>query len=309
MSLYSVSPGTEYPAFKLLWKIDAHENSDRGALFLAWTPRDWLPCAGDQDEEGFALTFADGRTSVFTTQQHSMEGSSPDDLQQASFIPRESIETWFIALESYTTAVGGERTSYMFTGNDFGALQTRRFSHQQVEDAGDMSLEERQILFLDDQARHHTAGVTSILPLPLSSLVRDAPILLTGSYDEYLRVYHATPPRGKILAEQRLGGGVWRLNLLSSRVASDDRAIETRLVILASCMHAGARVVEIVWRSATTEDVGEWTIRVLAQFTEHESMNYASDVYRPGDQGNGSIFVVSSSFYDKRLCLWKVDIS
>lgn len=308
MSLYSISSGAEHPEFKLLWKFDAHETPDKGALFLAWTPRSWLPRSGGEDEDGFAVTFADGRTSMFTTQQRSIEASSPDDLQQTSFTSRERIETWFVALESYTATVDGERTSYMFTGNDFGALQTRRFSHQ-FQDVSDTSLEERQIFVLDDQARHHTAGVTSIFPLPISCLVRDSPILLTGSYDEYLRVYHATPPRGKILAEHRLGGGVWRLNLLSSRVVSDSGPTETRFVVLASCMHAGTRVVEIIWRSATTDDIGEWTIRVLAQFTEHESMNYASDVYQPQGQEDGSIFVVSSSFYDKRLCLWRVEIA
>ncbi|KAI5278618.1 hypothetical protein KEM52_004644, partial [Ascosphaera acerosa] len=66
---------------------------------------------------------------------------------------------------------------------------------------------------------------------------------------------------------------------------------------------------------------------VLAEFTEHESMNYASGVWvgAPGSAGAGAgsreaeeesrsrsrsrtVTCVSSSFYDKRLCLWKARV-
>jgi diphthine methyl ester acylhydrolase len=65
-------------------------------------------------------------------------------------------------------------------------------------------------------------------------------------------------------------------------------------------MHAGTRVV----RLSCNQD-GVWRFEVLATFEEHKSMNYGSDV-QPGDSHVKTI--VSTSFYDKLLCLWKVDL-
>ena len=52
---------------------------------------------------------------------------------------------------------------------------------------------------------------------------------------------------------------------------------------------------------------------MLAKFEEHESMNYGSDV-QPLDlegeggreRGNGERTVVSTSFYDRLMCVWVV---
>lgn len=46
---------------------------------------------------------------------------------------------------------------------------------------------------------------------------------------------------------------------------------------------------------------------VLATFEENESMNYGSDVQPRKENGEdkGDLTVVSTSFYDKRVCLWK----
>lgn len=74
--------------------------------------------------------------------------------------------------------------------------------------------------------------------------------------------------------------------------------------ILASCMHAGTRVLRLC------KGDGEWRFEVTARFTEHESMNYGSDVQplEPDAAEGGRIrTVVSTSFYDKRLCVWKFD--
>lgn len=67
--------------------------------------------------------------------------------------------------------------------------------------------------------------------------------------------------------------------------------------MLASCMHAGARIVEV-----KRDGEGQWEIDVLAKFEEHKSMNYGSDVQPEcGDEQT----VISTSFYDKLLCLWR----
>ena len=44
----------------------------------------------------------------------------------------------------------------------------------------------------------------------------------------------------------------------------------------------------------------------LPEFTEHESMNYASDTWKGGP--GPEIRVVSSSFYDRRVCVWRVEV-
>ncbi len=150
----------------------------------------------------------------------------------------------------------------------------------------------------------HDAGVTAILPLGLKTK-QGGRVVVTGSYDDHLRVFviydldmtHGLR-RVEEVADENLGGGVWRLNLVSL----DDSAScgSARIVLLASCMHAGARVVELCVGAE-----GSWTCRVLTRFEEHKSMNYASD-YSP--QSTDKLRIASSSFYDRLLCLWESDV-
>lgn len=65
-------------------------------------------------------------------------------------------------------------------------------------------------------------------------------------------------------------------------------------------MHAGTRIVEL-----RKDADGQWEIEVLSKFEEHKSMNYGSDV-QPGDGALKTI--VSTSFYDKLLCLWRYEL-
>lgn len=173
--------------------------------------------------------------------------------------------------------------------------------------------------------RSHNAGVTSILPLPFPPQLHpsSAPqhLVLTGSYDDHLRLHAIHPPhtthgarRATLLAERDLGGGVWRLNLVRSvtRAKDDDNAADAwEVTVLASCMHAGARVVRV--RGRGEEVVGD--VEVLARFEEHASMNYGSDWSRSesrlavdGEGRAGEVLCVSTSFYDRLLCVWKFSL-
>lgn len=76
------------------------------------------------------------------------------------------------------------------------------------------------------------------------------------------------------------------------------------LVILASCMHAGTRVVRLCKGASGSGDGAAWEFEVLARFEEHESMNYGAD-FQPGGLNAAGKTVVSVSFYDQLLCLWK----
>ncbi|KAL4740069.1 hypothetical protein BDV11DRAFT_204544 [Aspergillus similis] len=310
VSLFTVSPETE-TGFTLLWKKSVHENSSIPALFLAWLPENWLnPKGAGASSDGFAVTFSDGRTGVF-----GLTGNGDEPVTElGSFEAKQPIEVWFVAAASYLTSsvAGTVSTPYLFTGNDFGSLHTRRFTDIQVPtnhtarermDEEEGSPIPATLVSSDDKALHHTAGVTSILPLPIPlshTAAKGEPLLLTGSYDEHLRVYHACRGgRGEVLAEMGLGGGVWRLQLLSTHTSTSKE--EWTFLVLASCMHGGTRVVRV-----TVPGEGGAAIEVLAEFTEHESMNYASDAWKGG--AGSEIRVVSTSFYDRRVCVWRVEV-
>ncbi|KJR79884.1 uncharacterized protein SPSK_10320 [Sporothrix schenckii 1099-18] len=146
----------------------------------------------------------------------------------------------------------------------------------------------------------HNAGVTAILPTPIMS-PDGGRVVVTGSYDDHVRVYSILDPattggirRVSCLAEQCLGGGVWRLKLVSH--TTDDGTGCWGLRVLASCMYAGALVIDISGNAP-----GKCQVMVRARFKEHKSMNYGSDF-----QQRQSLLCISTSFYDKLLCLWEV---
>ena len=144
------------------------------------------------------------------------------------------------------------------------------------------------------------SGVTAVLPLTSS-------LYLTGSYDEHVRLVQTPEHHGgsgprQTLAEARLGGGVWRLKLLDTPVPRWEEQYD----VLCSCMHAGARIVRL-----RRNKLGRWAFEVLAEFTRHESMNYGSD-FQPGWDGGGEKAferaVVSTSYYDRLVCAWKLTV-
>ncbi|KAL2838756.1 hypothetical protein BJX68DRAFT_248575 [Aspergillus pseudodeflectus] len=314
--------------FTHLATYSVHEDPSIPTLFLAWLPKSWLPGFG---RDGFAVTFSDGRTGVFGVDsgalvQRGTAGNENDEVTElASFNATQPIEIWFVAAATFPyqnqdteDKTSRKSTPYLFTGDDFGMLQTIRFpdTDPAADQESDSELDSLPppLLNISDRALHHTAGLTSILPLPIPldhPLTSGSPLLLTGSYDEVLRVYHAAG-RGRVVAEEGLGGGVWRLELLDTTTTTAGGETWTFLV-LASCMHGGTRVVRV---AVSAENGGEDVsaeIEILAEFTEHESMNYASGVWGldsldPAVEGGAEIKVVSSSFYDKRVCVWRVKV-
>ncbi|RAK96170.1 uncharacterized protein BO80DRAFT_239597 [Aspergillus ibericus CBS 121593] len=298
---------SEGPFITELHTQSVHEDPSIPALYLAWLPRNWpsIPSDGNTNDDGFAVTFSDGRTTLFHHPSPSPSSSPTPITEGASYPATQEIEVWYVAAATYPSSSSEsqkedqkEVAPYLFTGNDFGSLHTRSFTPTEPETC---------LLSHDDRARHHTAGVTSILPLPVP-MTDGAPWLLTGSYDESLRVYHASR-RGEVLGEVGLGGGVWRLQILSTTNTSSSDGAEWEFLVLASCMHAGTRVVRV--RMVPGESC---EMEVVAEFTEHESMNYASDVWKPKGgyelQGveDGELLCVSSSFYDRRVCVWRVNV-
>lgn len=211
------------------------------------------------------------------------------------------MEIWDVKLT--TTGNPGAETPLLLFGDDFSTLRAFEFDPDGEWADGEFPTKIKEF---NDKGEFHEAGVTAILPLYHDD--NGAMTLLTGSYDECVRVY-CYQGRGSVLAEKSLGGGVWRLKLLKTEPATSTGG--SSYLILASCMHAGARVLRI---TATLEN--DWNIEVLAEFSEHESMNYASEIWRGesietgrmlGSRSETDMLFVSSSFYDKRLCVWKFD--
>ncbi|KAG5920719.1 hypothetical protein E4U42_006094 [Claviceps africana] len=214
---------------------------------------------------------------------------------------QNSLEAWSISLSDSDTRDDndGRRYTTVYCGGDDSIL--RYTSCSWPKNSGGQEVE---IAYSSASIQgKHDAGVTAILPL--SHRTTDGGrIVLTGSYDDHLRVFaihdlHESYGAKKVrsLCDINLGGGVWRLDLVDACFSEPCTATTAEICVLASCMHAGARIVAI-----TTGDGQSWKASVVGRFEEHGSMNYASDFIRTS-QGR-SLRCISTSFYDKLLCLW-----
>ncbi|KAL8735628.1 MAG: hypothetical protein Q9166_000797 [cf. Caloplaca sp. 2 TL-2023] len=206
-----------------------------------------------------------------------------------------SMEAWVVAWSSLTEAPS------LYTGGDDSALCCRK-----VEDGGGLF----RILPLPPEGiferdtKTHGAGITAILPLGLDEANRE--VILTGSYDEQIRILCIAPgaKRAKVLARKGLHGGVWQLKDIEiPRPVNLVFPAKLCFRILASCMFAGCKVLEIL-----RDTNKEWEISVLAEFNYPDILNYASD-FRPEPdlQTLMDLTYVSTSFYDKKLCIWRLE--
>ncbi|KAK7738619.1 hypothetical protein SLS62_011353 [Diatrype stigma] len=195
----------------------------------------------------------------------------------------------------------------VFSGGDDSQLMSAMCIYHPSKLADDDELIETPYPAMSSVFKDHQAGVTAILPLTLK-LADDSTIMVTGSYDDHLRVYKTYSIEGgymarrpSVIAEENLGGGVWRLKLVKLKESGGQTGPDGKrgwtALILASCMYAGCRVVEI-----SGDYEGDCRISVLARFEEHKSMNYGSD-FQPGSE-QGGLRCISTSFYDRLLCLW-----
>ncbi|KAL9005632.1 MAG: hypothetical protein Q9188_001588 [Gyalolechia gomerana] len=210
-----------------------------------------------------------------------------------------SLEAWVVA---WSTAIDYPA---VYSGGDDSALCLHRLRNAwEVENVFDATPQATLHGDFVSDSKIHGAGVTSIVPLWINE--NNDEYLLTGSYDEYVRVVQIKSDvrKPQVLVEKRLDGGVWQLRQLevseSSIIEKDGKL---SFMILASCMHAGCKVFRIC-RMAN----GDWSIGILGKFEEHESMNYASDArLEASGQSLEDMTFVSTSFYDKKMCVWKLE--
>lgn len=176
-------------------------------------------------------------------------------------------------LEVWTTSYDTHHPSVLYTGADdchFCSWDTRQGLDSPVF----------------RNTRSHTMGVCSVQKHPQSEHC-----LITGSYDEKLRVWDVRVPiRPVVSVAVGLGGGVWRLKW---------HPVEMGLV-LAACMHRGVVVVRVS---------GDANVEVVDVYEEHESLAYGVDWFQ-GEWKTGEkrkAVAASCSFYDKSMHLWEPD--
>lgn len=135
-------------------------------------------------------------------------------------------------------------------------------------------------------AKSHKMGVCCVAQCP-----SDPNMLLTGSYDEFLRVWDMRCISRPIMENSLcLGGGVWRLKyhpLIGG-------------LVLAACMHGGFAIVKIDGES----------INILETYNKHDSLAYGADWQRGDcmeDGDKSGLLVATCSFYDRLLKIWKPD--
>ncbi|KAK4099941.1 hypothetical protein N658DRAFT_452307 [Parathielavia hyrcaniae] len=292
LALFRLSPDKEQPLTHIhtmditaMSRGQIEPEAGEEILFLSFG---WHPSRADM----MAITTSTGH--VYLVHLPMLNG----DWELSSIpVTTHTLETWCVALSPSLAVAGqpdesretGGVACKVYSGGDDSMLRSRTFTWNEgvVTDA-----------LPSLASRGHDAGVTAILPLLTQESGHE--LIVTGSYDEHIRLF-SVPPFGKPkqLAESRLGGGVWRLKLIDlDTIPSQDYVWRAR--ILASCMHAGARIVELL------ETVGgAHQFAVLGRFEEHKSMNYGSD-FHPG-RGD-RLTAVSTSFYDKLLCLWEFEM-
>ncbi|KAI2779344.1 hypothetical protein F4815DRAFT_473908 [Daldinia loculata] len=306
LSFFKLSTSEEYPPS--LKEIVTHKplGDDEGVLLLSCSWHPHIP-------ELLAIT-----TSNYEV--HILRITDSWDVSKTSDGPviTHTLEAWTVAFSSLTPskpssdAAGSPEESpeqfAVFSGGDDSKLLTTNCAYYSARIDPEESLVETSHMPI--AFKGHEAGVTAILPLNLQVSSHDS-VVVTGSYDDYIRVYafdeqrKGMPPyRPRLLAEQNLQGGVWRLKLIRLEKATENTKGDSqhwKVFILASCMHAGSRVLEI--SGGTESQLCE--IKILGRFEEHKSMNYGSD-FQPGSETGGrNLRCVSTSFYDKLLCLWE----
>lgn len=133
------------------------------------------------------------------------------------------------------------------------------------------------------------AGVTAISSHPSMDHV-----FAVGSYDENVRTYDyrkMDQPTSKV----HVGGGVWRIKWHPSCYYGNAEVdITQRGKMLVAAMHGGCRVVN------TPILGGDCDVKILSEFTAHESMAYGADWICSGK----CEVVASCSFYDRQAFIW-----
>ncbi|KAF9622126.1 hypothetical protein IFM89_029410 [Coptis chinensis] len=205
---------------------------------------DWNPSA-----TSISVGLSDGSASIITVREAQLK------VQQ----------TWVAHdFEVWATSFDTHQPHLVYTGSD-----DCRFSC--------WDLRESLSSLAFQNKKTHKMGICCIAKSPA-----DHNTLLTGSYDEYLRVWDVRSISKPINESSIcLGGGVWRIKHHPSIPG----------LILAACMHNGFAVV------STKND----NVLLMETYGKHNSLAYGADWQR-GERERS--VVATCSFYDRLLRVW-----
>lgn len=164
-------------------------------LDLVWHPR---------RRDIIGVTLSDGRVCI-------CQSNEGDPWNQAAVLGLQTIITH--SLEAWTLAfsISSSSQADIISGGDDLLLQRAT--------PGDSC--DNALLWQDRKI--HQAGVTAIIPLTTE-------LIVTGSYDDHIRLISApSQGRRRVLADEDLGGGVWRLKSLGPQVADAEPPSEAAI--------------------------------------------------------------------------------
>jgi diphthine methyl ester acylhydrolase len=296
--------------------------ADETGLIPLVTQFTWLPCIqtiGRRDvsntlSASLAATLSSHAVKIAKIRIPGIKSTNDPRLSRSALdLPTITEEIHSHDLEAWTVAsipilnFDGSFQHILLSGGDDSRLIASMVEQENCKTGSINALLISPPTLLFSDRRTHSAGVTSILPLPEPKCVGSAPMgLLTGSYDEsmYLHVLNPHTRRPSLVTSVALRGGVWRLKLMdhySIRLPSEQNGppervkqhrYQTHYIVLVTCMHAGVRIVRVTYTpnlpkpdstQNTTDKEGEkgdeeWNIEIEAVFTKgHETLVYSSD--------------------------------
>ncbi|XP_067015071.2 diphthine methyltransferase [Anabrus simplex] len=250
--------------YKLLLvnKINISDEDDSGVLALSL---DWSTGKFDESEPSIIVSDSRGVISLLSLRHSS--------IQQFRSWKAHSYEAWITAFNYWNTSV-------IYSGGDDCKLHA--FDLRYDSDSPVMT------------SKAHEMGVTSIH----CNVVHEN-IMISGSYDEKLRVWD-TRSMKQPLSVRSLTGGIWRLKW-------DPHHWQH---VLAACMHGGFCVINCPSNSDCPN--------IVTEYKEHSSLAYGSDwCHMEGTQvrailgnkvkhksaSNDTYVIATCSFYDHKLCV------
>ncbi|KAL1606290.1 hypothetical protein SLS60_003692 [Paraconiothyrium brasiliense] len=243
-----------------------------------------------------AMTLSSGQVHLGRLRDPSVDAVLSVELMQHDF------QAWHCSF--VVTQDGSETPFGLISGGDDATLRYTPIDADRISELelGDTTtLSPTQTMPWADK-KIHQAGVTAVMPIGKAST---GFLVITGSYDDHIRLIHIPDVgRREVLAEAYLGGGVFRIKLVQKRGEgkTGSGGEEQSHLLLVSCMQAGARIVNLHLSG------GQWRFDVGSKFDKNAgTLLYASDCRSMGSDYERT--VVSTSFEDRNLYLWKATVS
>lgn len=223
---------------------------------------DTINLASDSDENLLALSI-DVRG---TTNSENLLASDSRGMVSLMTVTKSNIvkeRSWKAhSFEAWTCAFDKWNPNVVYTGGDDTFLHIYDIRAAEVQ----------QTL----KNKSHIAGVTTFLSYSEHCLI-------SGSYDEYLRIFDTRNWRQPVV-DLQLFGGIWRI-----KPSKCDRNM-----LLCACMYKNFSLCRINNELTALE--------LVAEFTKHESICYGA-AWAPNRLCCGGQVMITCSFYDKKLCI------